>query len=178
MTELMKWRPFRFARGLRRPVEPTNRGNGSPAAVTTMRDEMAQMFDRFWTNPLAVFDAQDRWFGDFSSPDFQPRLDVTDDKDALRVAVEVPGVDGKDLAVEVQDGVLTVLGEKKQESSGEDEVCYHTERSYGCFRRSIPLPAEVDSTKAEARFDKGVLTVRLPKTERARQQSTRIAIKT
>jgi HSP20 family protein len=176
MTDLMKWTPFRFARGRRRAADVPARTNGSQS-LSSMRDDMSQMLDRFWTNPFAAFETPDRWFGDFSAPAFQPRLDVTDDKNALRVAAEVPGVDAKDLTVEVQDGVLTLTGEKKQEMSGEEEGCYHTERSYGFFQRSIPLPAEIDAAKAEAKFDKGVLTVKLPKTERSKQQTTKIAIK-
>jgi HSP20 family protein len=176
MTDLMKWTPFRFARGRKRADLPA-RTNGAPLSPVTLRDEVSQMIDRFWTNPLGALEASDRWLGDFSAPTFQPRLDVTDDKNAVRVVLEIPGVDAKDLTIEAMDGVVTITGEKKQESSGEEEGCYHTERSYGFFQRSIPLPHEVDAGKAEAKFDKGVLTVRLPKTERAKQQSTRIAIK-
>ena len=135
------------------------------------------MFESLWTNPLAALDTQDRWFGDFSQTDFQPKLDVTDDKSSLRVTLEVPGVDMKDLNVEVQDGVLTVSGEKRQEERTEEEGCYRTERSYGYFKRSVPLPSEVEGAKAEAKFDKGVLTIKLPKSERAKQQSTKVPIK-
>lgn len=176
MTELKKWIPFRFNRGR---VGNAAVANGSPApmSLTTMRDEMDRMLERFWTNPLGALDLPERWFGDFSSPDFQPRLDVTDDKNFLRITCEVPGVDASDLEVEVQDGVLTLTGQKRRDETSESEGCYHTERSYGYFRRSIPMPSEVDSAKAEAKFDKGVLTVRLPKTERGKQQATKVAIK-
>lgn len=175
MTDLKKWVPFRFTRG---------RGNNNPALpvvaspLAAMRDEMDRMFERFWTNPLGTMELPERWFGDFSAPGFQPKLDVTDDKNFVRIACEVPGVDAKDLEVEVQDGVLIVGGEKRREETTESEGCYHTERSYGAFRRSIPVPSEVDTSKAEAKFDKGVLTIRLPKTERAKQQSVKVPIKT
>lgn len=178
MVELKKWIPFRFPRqdngNARLPVRGTT---AMPSSLATMRDEMERMFDRFWTDPMAAMESPDRWFGDFSLAEFQPKLDVTDDKNFLRVTLEVPGVDMKDIDVEVQDGVMTITGEKKQEKTTEDEGCYHTERSYGYFRRSIPLPTEVETGKAEAKFDKGILTVKLPKTEKAKQQATKIPIK-
>jgi HSP20 family protein len=178
MTEMKKWSPFRFLRQNRRnPEMPARTGASMPLTLTAMRDEMDRMFERFWTNPLVALDSQDRWFGDFSQEVFQPKLDVTDDKNCLRVALEVPGVDMKDLNVEVQDGVMTVSGEKKQEETSEEEGCYRTERSYGYFKRSIPLPAEVEAQKAEAKFDKGVLTIKLPKSERARQGAQKIPVK-
>ena len=89
----------------------------------------------------------------------------------------MPGVDLKDLDIECQDGLLTIKGEKKHETERREDGCYRTERSHGFFRRTVPLPAEIDASKAEARFDKGVLTVRLPKTERAQAQTTKIAVK-
>lgn len=178
MVELKKWIPFRFPRQNNRTAElPVRAAAGMPLSLATMRDEMDRMFERFWANPMAAMESPDRWFGDFSPAGFQPKLDVTDDKNFLRVTCEVPGVDMKDIDVEVQDGVMTITGEKKQEQTSEDEGCYHTERSYGYFRRSIPLPTEVETGKAEAKFDKGILTVKLPKTEKARQQSTKIPIK-
>jgi len=179
MVDLKKWFPFRFPRqGGRNPEAPMRTMSSLPLTITSMRDEMDKMFERLWTNPMAALDSQDRWFGDFSQPEFQPKLDVTDDKAFLRVALEVPGVDSKDLDVEVADGVMTISGEKKQEETSREEGCYRMERSYGYFRRAIPLPTEVDAGKAEAKFDKGVLTINLPKTEKAKQQATKVAIKT
>lgn len=177
MVELKKWTPFRFLRENRRSPERPARNASMPLTLASMRDEMERMFDRFWTNPMAAMESQDRWFGDFSPAQFEPQLDVTDDANFVRVSLEVPGVEMKDLDIEVQDGVMTITGEKKQEATRDDEGCYHTERSYGWFRRSLPLPVEVETAKAEAKFDKGVLTIRLPKSERAKQQATKIPIK-
>ncbi|MBX3462850.1 MAG: Hsp20/alpha crystallin family protein [Planctomycetes bacterium] len=178
MTKLEKWLPFRFPRPHRRhPEAPARTASPVPFGVAALRDEMDRMMERFWTNPMAAFDTQDRWFGDFSQAQFEPKLDVVDEKNCLRVAMEVPGVDQKDLDLEVQDGVLTVRGEKRQEETSEEEGCYRTERSYGFFRRSVPLPAEVEAAKAEATFDKGVLTVRLPKSEKAKQATTKVPVK-
>ena len=178
MADSKKWNPFRFKRDRNRSARlPAP----APRSLPALRDEMERMFERFWTMPFAIDAsdrwASDRWFGDFSAPEFQPKLDVTDDKNCLRVAVEVPGVDAGDLHVDVQDGVLSLSGEKRHEEASEDEGCYRTERSYGCFQRTIPLPTDVDGAKADARFDKGVLRITLPKTERAKSQSVKVAIK-
>lgn len=179
MVDLKKWFPFRFPRQRGRNPELPARTNASmPMSLTAMHDEMERMFERLWSNPMAALDSQDRWFGDFSQREFLPKLDVTDDKNFLRVALEVPGVDGKDIDVEVADGVMTIRGEKKHEETSNEEGCYRTERSYGSFRRSIPLPTEVDAQKAEAKFDKGVLTIQVPKTERGKAGATKVPIKT
>ena len=82
----------------------------------------------------------------------------------------------EDLEIEVQDGVLIVTGEKKQEATSDEEGCYRTERSYGFFRRAIPLPDEVDPNKAEAHLDKGVVTIKLPKSEAAKKQTLHIPV--
>lgn len=177
MSELKKWNPFRFTRNQERKAGVPATTSAPPRSLAAMRDEMDRMFERFWTNPFAALETQDRWFGDFSAAEFQPKIDVTDDKNFLRVALEVPGVDASDIDVEVQDGMLSVSGEKRQEETSEEEGCYRTERSYGYFQRSIPLPSDVDAAKAEAKFDKGVLRIKLPKSERAKQQTIKVAVK-
>ena len=178
MTDLKTWTPFRFLRHEKANHQPPARvGNGVPRNFVDFRAEVERMIDRVWNDPFASLETPDRWFGDFRQGDFTPKLDVTDDKDALRVAVEIPGVEMKDLDIECQDGLLSIKGEKKHEETRKDEGCYRTERSYGFFQRTVPLPAEIDANKAEAKFDKGVLTIRLPKTERAKAQATKIAVK-
>lgn len=178
MTDLKTWSPFRFLRHEKNHDRtPARAGNCSPRGFADFRGEVERMIERVWSDPFASLETPDRWFGDFRQGAFTPKLDVTDDKDALRVAVEIPGVELKDLDLECQDGLLTIKGEKRHEETKKEEGCYRTERSYGWFQRTVPLPAEVDASKAEAKFDKGVLTIRLPKTERAKAQTTKIAVK-
>jgi HSP20 family protein len=177
MVNLKSWFPFRFSRQGRQAEAPRRSGSSAPLAITQIRDEMEQMFDRLWANPLASLESKDRWFGDFAPAEFMPKLDVTDDASFLKVTLEAPGVDMKDVDIEVQEGILTISGEKRHEETQKDDGCYRTERSYGFFRRAIPLPSEVDATKAEARLDKGVLTVKLPKTEVQKKQAVRVAVK-
>lgn len=87
-------------------------------------------------------------------------------------------MDEKDVEVTLADGVLTIRGEKKQEDEEKHRDHYRRERSYGSFRRVLPVPAEVDEAKIEASFRKGVLTVALPKSEEARKKVKRIDVKT
>lgn len=181
MTALKSWFPFRFSRQSKRPRQDvpatTKNNNDGRMTVAGMRDEMDRMFDRMWSNPLAAFENTDRWFGDFSSADFTPRLDVSDDPSFLKLTLEAPGVDREDLDIEFEDGMLVVSGEKRQKEANSDEGWYRTECSYGAFRRTIPLPDEVDATKAEATIDKGVVTIKVPKTESAKKRAIQIPIK-
>jgi len=92
-----------------------------------------------------------------------PRVDVKETETAVVVQVELPGVNERDVEVEFADGILTIRGEKKQEREEKDKGYYVMERRYGTFMRRIPIPVEIDEERIEARFDKGVLTVTLPK---------------
>jgi HSP20 family protein len=79
--------------------------------------------------------------------------------------------------ITLSNGVLTVRGEKKREEEDKGKDFYRKERSFGAFRRSLPIPAEVDESKIDASFSKGVLCIELPKTEEARKKVTHIDVK-
>jgi len=104
-----------------------------------------------------------------------PKVELSETDKMLTVSAELPGLNEKDVQVEIANGVLTVRGEKKAERNGEGR--YFTERYYGAFERHIPLEG-VEEDKAEASFTNGVLTVSLPKSDRAREGVKRIAINT
>lgn len=103
-----------------------------------------------------------------------PHVEVVERDKEIRVTAELPGLDEKDVEIQVDDDVLTLRGEKRTEIDDKDRR--YSERYYGRFERQIALPAEVDDDRANATFRNGVLTVTLPKTERARQQTRRIPI--
>jgi len=117
------------------------------------------------------------WFGDFSASEFQPRIDVTDEGDALRIVAELPGMTRDDVELEVIEDMLIVSGDKRFESSSEEQGCYRVERSFGHFQRAVPLPAGIDLDRAEARFENGVLTLRIPKAAGEPAAKRRIEIK-
>ena len=109
---------------------------------------------------------------------FYPSIDVKEgDKDVV-VKAELPGLEEKDIEVLLADDALTIKGEKKEEKEDKGKNYYHMERTYGSFHRVIPLPVEVDTRKVEATFKNGVLSVVLPKTEKAKSAGKKISIKT
>lgn len=135
----------------------------------SLQREMNRMFDNFWLEPFGEFE---EWQGSFV-----PTVDVTENEKEVRISSELPGMDEKDINLTVSDSTLTIQGEKKQEEEEKEKGFYRKESSYGTFRRVINLPAEVDESKAEAEFKKGVLKIKLPKTAEAKAKSKKIKIK-
>jgi HSP20 family protein len=131
----------------------------------------------------------DRLFDDFfrgtglARPDegqtMMPRIDVSETDKAIEICAELPGVAEKDIEVQLNGDMLTIRGEKKseREEGGKDKSYHVVERSYGSFARSIQLPFNTDPNKVQASFDKGVLTITLPKPQETQQSSKRIEVK-
>lgn len=159
---MKKWFPFS-----KEAASP--RAGGEEVGSRSWPVEMVRPFERFleemrggpWGTNL------ERWFGDFSPQQFQPTVDVIDEKSHLRVTAEMPGMDARDIELSVEDGALILKGEKKAEETSEQDGYYRTERSFGSFRRVLPLPDNVDLKATEANCEKGVLTIRIPKTKEA-----------
>ena len=126
-----------------------------------LRSEIDDLFERFFGDwPFGeLWSAQTGIF---------PPIDVADQEDRVVVKAELPGVSADDIDLSVLDNTLTISGEKKQEKEEKHDGYYHAERRYGAFHRTVQLPASVDAEKVEAKFRDGVLTVTLPKDERAR----------
>ncbi|MBY5541182.1 Hsp20/alpha crystallin family protein [Rhizobium leguminosarum] len=104
-----------------------------------------------------------------------PSVEISDTDKDIKVTAEVPGLEEKDIEVLLDDGVLTLKGEKRSQT--EDKEKQFSERYYGRFERRIPLGTEVKEDQVDATFKNGVLTVTLPKTEKAQSQVRRIAIR-
>ena len=130
----------------------------------------------FLHDPFAGNGALERWFGDFSSSRFQPRIDVVDEGPVLRVTAELPGMEREDLKVSVEDGAIVLRGEKRQDVRSEENGCYRLERAHGSFVRTIPMPDNADPEHTLAKFDNGVLTLTVPKSEPAIPTSRTIDI--
>ena len=109
---------------------------------------------------------------------WMPAMEIVEKDDALVVTAELPGVKTGEVDITLEDGVLTIRGEKKEEKKeGEPNSKFHMwERRYGSFQRSFTLPNEVETEKIAAKFDNGLLTVTLPKTEKAKVQGRKIPI--
>jgi HSP20 family protein len=105
-----------------------------------------------------------------------PAADLVEEKGAYRLSVELPGLKQDDIDVEYRDGVLTISGEKKEESESKENGCILSERRYGSFRRQLSLPTDVDPEGINADFKDGVLTLEMKKDENAAIKPRKIKI--
>jgi HSP20 family protein len=103
-------------------------------------------------------------------------INVSETDDAIEVTAELPGIDEKDVDVEVANNVLTIKGEKKSEKEEKEKDFHLVERSYGSFQRTVPLPYEIDPDKIAAKFTQGVLTVTMPKPPQAKEKVKKIKV--
>jgi HSP20 family protein len=126
--------------------------------ITRWGETLDQFFNDFWSRELP---APEKGL-------LSPAIDVSEDRNTLKVTAELPGLEKKDINVEVKDGVLTIRGEKKFEQEVKDRNYHRVERRYGSFYRALGLPDTVDSSKVDAAYKNGVLTVSMPKREETR----------
>ena len=103
-------------------------------------------------------------------------MDITEDDKEYLVKADLPEVKKEDVKVTVEDGVLTITGERKIEKEEKDKKYHRIERSYGNFLRSFTLPDAADGAKVRAEFKDGVLKVRLPKTEKAKAKAVEVKV--
>ena len=162
----MAMKPWRRTGGL------APRGREYEYPLESVRNEMDRLFDEFW-----------RGFGQPAlaevgrAVEVFPRLDITEDEKAYHISAELPGMEEKDISVDISEGLLNIRGEKREEKEEKERTYYRRERSFGSFQRAIPLPGSVDEDKIEAHFKNGVLTVDLPKLPEAESKAKRIEVK-
>ena len=138
--------------------------------VDQLQDSIRRMFENPFTATEPFAFAQPLgWF---------PAVEITESDNDLLMTAELPGLDRKDVKIDLDGNVLTLRGEKKEETveEGKQKEYHIEERSYGAFQRSFTLPLTIDSEKITADFDKGVLTVRLPKSGASLPHGREIAI--
>lgn len=168
MSNLAKWFPFKFKRRKAGDAPAETEKAGPPAVVDPFfQTPMSALLRSFLSEPFLRGELRsaemERFFGDFSPTRFSPNVDVVDEESHLRVTAELPGMDKDDVQVTVDDHGLTIRGEKRHEHETKEDGCYRTERAFGAFLRVVPLPRDIDRESFEAKFDKGVLTVRVAK---------------
>jgi HSP20 family protein len=141
----------------------------------TLRSEMDRLFDSFMGG-MPTFPSM---FGSGGSRGFAltPSMDVKETDKEIVVETELPGLDEKDISLTVQNGILTIQGEKKLEYYEEKENYHVMERRYGSFQRSLRLPDTVDDNKIDARFANGVLKVTMSKRPELTGEQRKIEIK-
>ncbi|MGQ9844211.1 MAG: Hsp20/alpha crystallin family protein [Spirochaetota bacterium] len=129
--------------------------------------DVKRIFDDFFAlEPVDLFDSA--WV---------PSIDIEEDEKSIHVKAEIPGIDEKDLTVTLEDNVLTISGEKKEERKEENKRYVLAERRFGSFKRSIALPNEVKADSAKASFKNGVLTINFEKKEVSQPKRITINVK-
>lgn len=140
--------------------------------LVSLQHDINHVFEDFWRK------VENGWNGHANGGGiFGPSTDITETDTSVDVSVELPGMTEKDVDISLSGNAMTIRGEKKIEHEEERKGIYMSERHYGSFYRTVPLPAGVDPDKAEAKFKNGVLTVSLPKTKEALANIKRIPVK-
>jgi HSP20 family protein len=106
-----------------------------------------------------------------------PPMDVMENKDQVRIVAELPGVKAEDVKIVMENNVLTIRGEKQHVAEQNGEKVHRYERAYGVFERSFSVPTTVDADTISAQYENGVLTVSLPKIERAKPRQISVAVR-
>ncbi|MCK4417815.1 MAG: Hsp20/alpha crystallin family protein [Candidatus Latescibacteria bacterium] len=133
-----------------------------------VRDEIDRLFDTFLPVKFkAEYPVTAAW---------APRVDVAETDNEVIVTTELPGVERKDVKLSVEDNVLTIGGEKKQEKETKEKNYHCVERRYGTFSRSFTLPTRIQADKVKATFKDGILIIKLPKVEEAKTKEIPIEI--
>jgi len=147
MTVLTRWEPFR--------------------EFSTLQDRINRLF-------------RESYAGDrdesLSTSSFAPAVDVYEDEHKVALKIEVPGIDEKDIDVQVENNTLTVHGERKIDKEEKEENYRRVERQYGSFTRTFTLPQTVDTENVSATYDKGVLKISLPKKAEAKPKQIKVNI--
>lgn len=131
-----------------------------------------------------AFSQFDRLFEPFNFPKMEfenlplmPAMDIVDDEKHFKVELEIPGMDENDIKVAINNGVLTVKGEKSTSKQDKDKNYMSREIKYGMYERNIPLPESIDAQNASASFKKGMLWVNIPKKPEFIKESKEIPVK-
>ena len=132
--------------------------------LTRLHGEMDDLFGGFFRGFDGPFAGYKTW----------PTIDVAEEEDAIIVRAEVPGCKAEDIDISVHGNVLTISGEKKLSEEKKEKGYYHVESSYGSFKRELTLPTDVDQGKIDATCENGVLSVTLPKAEKAKAIKVKI----
>jgi HSP20 family protein len=147
---LARWRPFRD--------------------LVSIQDEMNRLFDEFFGRVPSRFETE------LSRSDWSPRVDISETKDDIVVKAEIPGMKKEDIKITLQDNVLTLSGERKQEKEENDTDYYRMERFYGSFTRFFNLPTVVQADRIKASYKEGILSITLPKDEEVKPKQIPIEI--
>jgi len=148
MTVLARWEPIR--------------------ELASLQDRMNRLFNDSFSPVISQ--------ESLSAGSFVPPVDVYEDEQGIRLKMEVPGIDEKDIDIRMENNLLTVRGERKLESETKEENYHRIERRYGSFTRSFTLPNTVNPEEVKAGYSKGVLTIQLGKRAEARPKQIKVNV--
>jgi HSP20 family protein len=137
--------------------------------LMSLQQQMNRLFEDFFGRGLGLHP--------FGREGWSPVLDVAETDDAVTVKAEIPGVDPKEVDISISGDVLTIKGHKGEEKEEKGKSYHRIERSYGSFARSVLLPAAIDAEKVEAKYDKGLLEITMPKKPEARVKTIKVNVK-
>ena len=135
--------------------------------MATMRNRVGRLFE----DPFFLTG----WFDDgLALTDWNPVVDIYDNEDAIVIKAELPGIEKKDISIDLKDGVLTLEGERSYDNEVKEENYHRKERAYGKFHRSFRLPENVDVDNIKADYKDGILKIDIPKPEEVKPKKVTV----
>ncbi len=135
-------------------------------------EDVSSRLNRIFGRPLARMGSDEM----MSMADWTPSADISETDTEYLIKAEIPGVKKEDVKVTIQDGILTIQGERKMEKEEKDKKYHRIERSYGSFTRSFRLPDDADESAVKAEFKDGLLNVTLTKSAKAKPKSINVSV--
>lgn len=139
--------------------------------ISNLSQRMDRMLEELMGRGLRRFAEDDRVRGSWS-----PAVNILEKKDAIVITADLPGLKGEDVDITVDNGVLTIRGERRLEEVSDGETYHRVERVYGVFERTFTLPNSVDVNRIDAKFRNGEMLVTLPKREESKPRAVKVAI--
>jgi HSP20 family protein len=153
-----------------RELTPWNRDFPAFRGLQSLQQDMNRIFDEFFRGDLLANDS-------LFARDWNPAVDIIENNDQFILKAEIPGMTKDDVKITLENNVLTIRGEKKNESAKKEGDYHRNERSYGSFERSFSVPGTFKVNEIDAQYKDGVLTLILPKAEEAKPKSIEVKVK-
>ena len=179
LTKLAPWNWFKDEEETKSKVVPVKRNNAAVSHADTILDIQRNFEDLFNVlnknieNTFVPLKTDDIFKSDW----FKPSLDIASGDDNYTVKTELPGVDSNNIEIEIDNNIMRIKGEKKQETEEKDKDFYKIERSYGSFQRVLNLPEDSNIEHIVSEYKDGVLTVTIPKKELPKSDVKKIEVK-
>ena len=142
--------------------------------MSLVRYEPWSLLNQFSKELDRSFRGRDENYSDIATSDWTPAVDIKEDDNAFHIVADIPGVDPKDIEVHMENGVLSIKGERESKKEEEKEGYKRVERSYGSFYRRFSMPESANAEKIEAKSKNGVLEITIPKQEKVQARKIKV----